>query len=78
VYVIEEGRVEIARKHADGTSEPLAELGVGEYFGELGPLLGFPRSATARALTPLRLMAYNVHDFRDQVVGSTAGASRGT
>ena len=26
-------------------------MGVGEYFGELGPLLGFPRSATARALT---------------------------
>jgi putative ABC transport system ATP-binding protein len=78
VYVIEEGRVEICRKQADGTTEPLAELGVGEYFGELGPLLGFPRSATARALTPLRLMAYNVHDFRDQVVGSTAGASRGS
>jgi putative ABC transport system ATP-binding protein len=76
VYVIEEGRVEILRRRADGTAEPLAELGSGDYFGELGPLLGFPRSATARAITPLRLMAYNVHDFREQVVGSTVGASR--
>ena len=77
VYVVESGTVEIVRQQADGTSEPLAELGPGEYFGELGPLLGFPRSATARALTPLRLMAYSVHDFRDQVIGSTAGAGVG-
>jgi putative ABC transport system ATP-binding protein len=77
VYVVEAGRVEIARKHADGTSERLAEIAIGEYFGELGPLLGFPRSASARALTPVRLMAYNVHDFREQVVGATAGASAG-
>jgi len=76
VYVIEDGRVEISRQRADGTSDPLAELGPGDYFGELGPLLGFPRSATARAITPLRLMAYNVRDFREQVVGATAGASR--
>lgn len=54
----------------------LAELEVGGYFGELGPRLGFPRSATARALTPLRLMAYNVHDFKEQVVGTTASAGR--
>ena len=74
VYVIEAGRVEILRDHADGTREPLAELGPGEYFGELGPMLGFPRSATARALTSVRLMAYNVHDFREQVVGATAGS----
>jgi putative ABC transport system ATP-binding protein len=76
VYVIEAGRVQISRERSDGTSEPLAELADGDYFGELGPLLGFPRSATARAITPLRLVAYNVHDFREQVVGATAGASR--
>jgi len=76
VYVIESGRVEILRQCSDGTTEPLAELSDGDYFGELGPLLGFPRSATARALTPLRLVAYNVQDFREQVVGATAGAGR--
>ena len=75
VYVIEAGRVEIVRRRSDGEVEHLAEVGRGEYFGELGPLLGFPRSATARAITPVRLIAYNVHDFRDRVVGSTAGAS---
>ena len=42
VYVIEAGRVEIVRQHADGTSEELAELGAGEYFGELGPAARVP------------------------------------
>ncbi len=77
VYVVEAGRVEIVRRRSDGEVEHLAEVGPGEYFGELGPLLGFPRSATARAITPARLSAYSVHDFRDRVVGTTAGASAG-
>ena len=53
----------------------LATLGVGEYFGELGPLLGFPRSATAVAETPVSLVAYSVQDFREQVLGDAREAS---
>jgi putative ABC transport system ATP-binding protein len=74
VYVIESGVVAIERRHSDGTLEELARLGPGDYFGELGPLLGFPRSATAVAVTACSLRAYNVADFREQVVGATAGA----
>jgi len=77
VYVIESGTVSIERRRSDGTTEELAQLGAGDYFGELGPLLGFPRSATARGLTPCVLKAYNVADFREQVVDATAGASAG-
>jgi putative ABC transport system ATP-binding protein len=77
VYVIEVGNVEITRRRSDGEVEVLADMGPGEYFGELGPLLGFPRSATATAVTPLRLVAYGVHEFREKVVGATAGASAG-
>ena len=76
VYVIEDGRVEVLRRSPDGAEEVLAVLGPGDYFGELGPLLGFPRSATVRAVTPTRLVAYDVHDFREQVMGATAGALR--
>jgi putative ABC transport system ATP-binding protein len=76
VYVIESGAVAIERRHSDGSLEELARLGPGDYFGELGPLLGFPRSATARAVTACGLRAYNVQDFREQVVGATAGADR--
>jgi putative ABC transport system ATP-binding protein len=73
VYVIEAGQIEVLRRRTDGSVEMLAKLGPGEYVGELGPMLGFPRSATARATTPVRVTAYNVRDFREQVVGSTAG-----
>jgi len=71
VYVIDEGQVAIERTLADGAVEPLATLGPGDYFGELGPLLGFPRSATARAAGEVRLTAYNVRDFREQVLNPT-------
>lgn len=53
----------------------LAELGPGEYFGELGPMLGFPRSATARASAPTALRASNVRDFREVVLAGTDGTA---
>jgi putative ABC transport system ATP-binding protein len=77
VYVIEAGRVDIQRTRADGTVEELVSLGPGDYFGELGPLLGFPRSATARAADDARLTAYSVQDFREQVLnGATPAPAR--
>ena len=75
VYVIESGTVDIVRRRSDGEAEALASLGAGEYFGELGPLLGFPRSASAIASTETRLVAYNVRDFREQVLNGTRARS---
>ncbi len=75
VYVIESGHVEILRRRSDDTVELLAELGPGEYFGELGPMLGFPRSATARATAPTALRACNVRDFRDVVLAGSNGTA---
>jgi putative ABC transport system ATP-binding protein len=70
VYVIEEGQVDILRVLADGSEEVLATRGPGQYFGELGPTLGFPRSASVRAKTAVRLTASNVIEFRKRVFGS--------
>ncbi|MEM9035369.1 MAG: ATP-binding cassette domain-containing protein [Actinomycetota bacterium] len=67
VYVIRGGEVDIQRELAGGGHVLLRRLGSGQYFGELGPLLGFPRSATAVAATDLVLTAYNPRDFREQV-----------
>ena len=39
----------------------------GDYFGEMGPLFGLPRSATARAAEPTVVTGYSVKDFRDQL-----------
>jgi putative ABC transport system ATP-binding protein len=68
IYIVEQGEVEIARQRADGGEEIVATVGPGEYFGELGPLLGFPRAATARARASTVLNSYSVHDFR-QLLG---------
>ena len=64
VYVVEEGDVEVYRKRADGGEEVLAVVGAGQYFGELGPILNLPRSASARAQSPCRLTGYPVRAFR--------------
>jgi putative ABC transport system ATP-binding protein len=42
-------------------------VGAGNYFGEMGPLFNLPRTATARARTPARLIAYTVRDFRKRL-----------
>ena len=73
VYLVESGAVEIVRQKVDGSVEQLAVIGPGEYFGELGPLMGFPRSATAVASRPCRLRACSVRDFRAELVHATAG-----
>jgi putative ABC transport system ATP-binding protein len=69
VYTIEDGQIEIVRQRADGTEEPLILLGPGQYFGELGPLFGLQRSATARAVKHAVVTGYTARDFRD-LVGS--------
>jgi putative ABC transport system ATP-binding protein len=67
VYVIQSGDVEIVRELLGDAEERLALLGPGQYFGELGAMLGFPRSATARATSDVVLTAMPPHEFRAQV-----------
>jgi putative ABC transport system ATP-binding protein len=66
VYVVESGKVDIIRELSDGSEERIAQVGPGKYFGELGPMLGLPRSATARAATKCVLTTYSARDFRHQ------------
>lgn len=76
VYVVEEGKVEIYRTRVDGSEEHVAEIGPGSYFGELGPMLKLPRSASARARTACRLTSYSLRAFRRQLSSKTkAGVS---
>ena len=64
VYVVEEGEVEIVRERADGSEEIVARIGPDEYFGELAPIFGIRRSATARASTSSRLVGLTPAAFR--------------
>ena len=67
VYVIDSGTLDVVVERADGTEEVLAKLGPGQHVGELGPLLGLQRSATARATSDCRLTAYTAQEFRARV-----------
>jgi putative ABC transport system ATP-binding protein len=60
---VEEGEVEVFWTAAGGGEETLARHGPGDYFGELGPLLGLQRSASARAVTPAVLTGYGPKEF---------------
>ncbi|MEY2476237.1 MAG: putative transport system ATP-binding protein [Actinomycetota bacterium] len=64
VYVVEAGEIEIFRVRADGSEELVNRIGPPGYFGELGPLLGTPRSASARAWNFTVLTGYSTADFQ--------------
>ena len=66
VYVVEEGEIEIVRTRDDNTEECVAVVPKGGYFGELAPMFGLQRSATARARGPAALTGYSLRDFRER------------
>ena len=58
-FVIEEGKAEVVR---DGRR--LAELGPGDFFGEIGLLITGRRTASVVSLTPMRMVAVFDQGFR--------------
>jgi putative ABC transport system ATP-binding protein len=64
VYVVEHGAVELYRELDGGGEEVLRVVTEGEYFGELGPTLNLPRSASARAVGGTTVTGYTVRHFR--------------
>src|SRR4051794_14618366 len=60
MYLIDTGQMDVL---ADGVEEPLATLGPGSFVGELGLLLGEPRSATLRATSECVLYALRREDL---------------
>ena len=68
-YVIESGRFEVT---VDGN--PTAELGPGDFFGEIALLRDVPRTASVKAITDGKLQALGRHAFLDAVVGHAPSA----
>ena len=64
VYEVVEGAIEVYRNRSDGSDEVLAEIRPGNYFGEIGPMLNLPRSASARARGAVVLTAMSIRSFR--------------
>ncbi len=63
-YIVDSGRAVV---EVDGAER--AELGPGEFFGEIALLRDVPRTATVRALEPLRLYALDRDVFLPVVTG---------
>jgi putative ABC transport system ATP-binding protein len=70
VYVVEEGEIELYRPLAGGGEEIIGRRGSDEIFGEIGPLLGLPRSTSARATTTTVVIGQGPQEFRHQWAGS--------
>jgi putative ABC transport system ATP-binding protein len=70
IYLIMAGTVDVLRETADGGQRRLATVTQGQYVGELGPLLGLQRSATAKAgAKGATLRCLTTHAFRQAAVG---------
>lgn len=66
VYIVEEGTIEILRDRVEGEPERLATVEPGHYFGELGPMFGLRRAATALAGSGgARITGFTLRDFRE-------------
>jgi putative ABC transport system ATP-binding protein len=77
VYLIQSGEIEILREKVDGEEEHVTMIGSGGYFGELGPMLNLPRSASARAVRPTVLTGCSVQQFRALRPGKQAQGRTG-
>jgi len=75
VYEVEEGEIDLVRALAGGGEELVERFGPGRYFGELAPIFGLQRSATARASTAAVVTGSTVADFRGRVRPATVDPS---
>jgi NADH dehydrogenase len=62
-YIIEKGKVEVARVSNGGPEVRLATLGPGEYFGEVALMRDLARTASVRALEPTDVISLGRGDF---------------
>jgi DNA-binding SARP family transcriptional activator len=67
VYWIERGSVEIVKVDERGRAQRVAELGSGQYFGELAATLGVRRTATVRAIEPTVATVLDLEGFRARI-----------
>lgn len=75
MFVIQQGQVRISKTGREGP-KTLAVLGAGEFFGEMAILNAKPRTATAEALTPLRVLVIDAKTFSQMIVSNTEIAVR--
>jgi len=68
IYVVQAGQVELRRCGVDGLDRVVARYGPGEFFGEMGILLGRPRVHRAIAVTDARVLQLDSSTFEAMCV----------
>ncbi len=68
LYLVLSGRLEVRRDYAPGKSEPVAEMGEGDAFGEIALLQGGVRTRSIRALEKSILLGLDKADFERLVL----------
>jgi serine phosphatase RsbU (regulator of sigma subunit) len=63
LYIIKSGRVRVTKQFENGLEHTLAEMGAGEFFGEMALLEAKPRSATVTACVPTCLLSMSRQMF---------------
>jgi CRP/FNR family cyclic AMP-dependent transcriptional regulator len=63
MFVVLEGRVEVVKPNPRGGEVKLASIERGEFLGEMSLLESLPRSATARAVDRVKLLAIQPGGF---------------
>jgi len=66
MFIIQEGEVEIT-KRIGASSHVLSRLEKGDFFGEMAVLEALPRTADARAVTDVKLVAINGSRFDEML-----------
>ena len=62
MFIVQKGKVQVRKKVGPG-EKVLAELGDGEFFGEMALLEGLNRSATVEALADSKILVINPETF---------------
>ncbi|MCP4902853.1 MAG: cyclic nucleotide-binding domain-containing protein, partial [bacterium] len=68
LFLIVTGEVKVFTKGERGEHLPLAELGPGDFFGEVSLLTGKPRTATITAKTQVTTIELHKHSI-DEIAG---------
>jgi MFS family permease len=71
-FVVRSGRLDVVSAGESGEPRWVNELSAGSYFGEIGLLLGRPRTATVRASADSELYRLSAEEFLAAVNGSAA------
>lgn len=76
LYVVTDGKIKLGRSSSDGRENLLAILGPGQMFGELSLFDPGPRSATATAVTDVKLRSLS-HEAMLPILAEHPHVSRG-